>query len=70
MLLHLPSEKYFGLNAVGMQVWQGLQDGRTLDDIHETLLAKYAVDPHVLQRDVDALLRALEDRKLLTVEST
>jgi hypothetical protein len=69
VLLHLEHEVYFGLNAVGAQVWQLLPPRcADLDDLCAALHAQYPeADGEVLRSDVAELLSQLQANGLLTV---
>jgi hypothetical protein len=65
VLLDLDSERYFGLNAIGTEVWRGLSAGLPLARIIEDLLPRYAVDAERLTADVAALVTHLRSEGLL-----
>ena len=56
VLLHLATERYYGLDEVGSRVWQLLQEHQTLDPIVGALLDEYEVDETTLRRDLERLL--------------
>ena len=65
VVLNLDSGRYFGLNEVGTVFWQGLEQGRSLKQITESLLERYEVDRDVLERDLAELMTDLKQRNLL-----
>ena len=65
VLLDLESEKYFGLNAVGLRIWQLLQKGDDPDAILRALTAEYAVEPATLAADLQDLLARLQKAGLV-----
>lgn len=67
MLLDLDSESYFGLNAVGARVWQLLNEGQGKSSVIDTLLAEYAVEREVLERDISELLDRLGGAGLIEI---
>ena len=67
VLLDLRSEKYFGLNAVGLRVWQMLQEDSDVKSLRRRMMAEYNVNSAELDRDLDDLLTRLVDAGLLTV---
>lgn len=69
MLLHLPTERYFGLNGVGQRVWQLIEAGLGIDVIKQQLSSEYEVAPEILHRDIDTLLAQLAARGLIKVHS-
>lgn len=60
ILLHTEDEVYYGLNAVGVRVWQLLPESRDLDELCGALQCEYPdVDSSELRGDVAELLDAL-----------
>ena len=60
ILLHTEDEVYYGLNAVGVRVWQLLPESPDLDGLCGALLLEYPdVAPAELRADVTELLDAL-----------
>lgn len=52
VLLNLKSEQYFGLDEVGTKIWQGCQNGRTLEEIADQLADEYEVSWEQLTDDL------------------
>ena len=69
VLLHLGTESYFGLNAVGTLVWQRLRAGVTLRRIHALMLDEYVVDSARLAGDLLDLVNALHGAGLIEILS-
>jgi len=67
VLLDTAGEVYFGLNAVGMRVWQLLPPScETLDEMCAILVQGYpGVGPGQIRQDVTELLEQLEQQGLL-----
>lgn len=59
VLLDMRTESYFSLNAVGVRVWQLLQETGDLKTIRERMLQEYEVAEADLDRDLDALIERL-----------
>lgn len=55
VLLDMRTEKYFGLNPVGLRVWEMLQETSDLRAIRDRLLSEYHVAAEDLDRDLEAL---------------
>jgi ornithine carbamoyltransferase len=70
VLLDMNSENYFGLDAVGTDIWQAMQENETLQEVFETLLAQYDVEEEVLKRDLTAFVHQLEESGLVKVEAS
>ena len=67
-ILNLKNGVYYGLDPVGAKVWKLIQKPRTFNQIRDSLLAEYDVDPGRCERDLSALLRKLADQRLLDVQ--
>jgi hypothetical protein len=68
VLLHLGTERYYGLDEVGSRVWLLLREHRTLDPIVMALVDEYEVDEETLRRDLERLLDELADLGLIHLE--
>jgi hypothetical protein len=67
VILHLESGTYYGLSAVGAQIWKLIQEPRPVSDVRDILLEEYDVEPAQCERDVLALLGDLEAHKLIDI---
>lgn len=67
VLLDVESGLYFGLNAVGTEIWRMLSQGADGDGILTGLLARFDVEPARLRADVAEFLGVLEARGLARV---
>ena len=67
VLLNPVDGKYFGLNPVGLSVWNKMEGGRTLDEIVALLLEEYEVERPELERDVVELTGRLAAGGLITL---
>ncbi len=65
VLLDLDAGTYFGLNAIGARVWEGLARERSLTEVLGELLNVYEVSAARLETDVAALIDDLLERGLL-----
>jgi hypothetical protein len=68
VILDLASASYFGLDEVGVRLWQLLKTDPSLQAAHETLLQEYAVEPAQLEQDLIKLVGQLVEAGLATVE--
>ncbi len=59
VILDLKQEQYFGLEDVGMRVWQLIQQGNNLGEIHQSLGEEYDVPSESLWVDLCALVQDL-----------
>ena len=67
VLLDMNSENYFGLDAVGTDIWQSMQEKATLQEVLEVLLDQYEVEEEVLKKDLVSFVEKLEESGLVEV---
>ena len=67
-ILNLKSGVYYGLNAVGARIWSLIQEPKTVEDIRDTILNEYDVEPERCERDLLALLERLAAEGLIEVQ--
>ena len=65
VLLDFRSGMYYGLDPIGVRIWQLLAAHESLDAILDTVTAEYDVTREDLERDLTALLDELERRGLI-----
>lgn len=70
VLLDMHSENYFGLDEVGSAIWHAMQAKGVLQEVYETVLAQYEVEPEVLKRDLIAFVEKLKEHKLVEVRKS
>jgi hypothetical protein len=68
VILDLASSTYFGLDEVGVRLWQLLQVDPSLQAACETLLSEYEVEPAQLEQDLIKLVAQLCEAGLAKVE--
>ena len=66
VLLSLDRAEYFGLNATGTHIWNGLVSGLALGEIATRLAEAFDVDVERARADVLALARKLVEEGLAT----
>jgi hypothetical protein len=69
VILNLESGTYYGLDVVGARIWQLLVEGRTLSQVCESMHDEYEVEQVTLERDVQTLVNALLENRLVALES-
>ncbi len=67
VLFNIVTGKYFGLEGVGADIWQSVDQGLTLAEIAETLAQSYEVPLADCQKDVLKFAQRLRDAKLVEV---
>ena len=68
VLLDMNSENYFGLDAVGTDIWQAMQEKGTLQEVLEALLEQYEVEEDVLKKDLLNFVDKLQESGLVEVK--
>ena len=68
VILNLTEAKYYGLEAVGAQVWQMMQEPVSVEHIRNTILDEYDVAPEQLDSELMSLLQHLHEKGLIEVK--
>jgi predicted Rdx family selenoprotein len=69
VLLHLDTSAYYSLNAVGLLIWNLLEDGPTFPELVDRLRIQIRDAPPELEADVREFLDELRQRELITIEN-
>jgi hypothetical protein len=67
VILDLTHGVYYGLDAVGAQIWALIQEPRSVEAIRDAILDEYDVEPEPCERDLLALLGDLAAANLIEV---
>jgi hypothetical protein len=67
VFLNLATEQYFGLDPTGTAMWAALTETGEVGEALQRLHGEFDVEPEVLERDLDALIRRLTASGLLHV---
>ena len=65
VLVHLPSNEVYELNATGSRVWALVEQGLNLDGIVAAVVAEFDIDPGTARQECEDLLGDLLARGLL-----
>jgi hypothetical protein len=68
VLLNLDSEQYFGLDGVGNQLWDLIEDSTTFGQVVNDLLQEYDVDRGNLEADLRSVLTELAGNGLVLID--
>ena len=68
VILNLSTAIYFGLDSVGIRIWQLISENASSEKIIKTLWAEYEVEENQALQDFDNLIRQLMDNALLTTD--
>ena len=66
MLLDLESGTYFGLDPIGSEIWQAIEDNKSLGEACDLLEQRYDVARPQLEQDVLTLAGQLAEKGLAT----
>jgi ornithine carbamoyltransferase len=67
VILNIKTERYFGLDEVGTDMWAALAKGESVQSAYESLLSEYEVDAELLRNDLMALVEKLVAAGLIEV---
>jgi hypothetical protein len=67
ILLDIKTEEYFSLNEIGKVFYEILSEKETLVDVLDELENCFEVPQVELQKDLFSFVKALEEKKLLTI---
>ena len=67
VILDLKSQRYFGLDEVGLVTWQLLSQHLDVEVVKEKMLEEFDVDLARLEEDLEVFLGRLEEEGLITV---
>jgi hypothetical protein len=65
VILDLASSTYFGIDETGTMIWQLMQEGMSLEQIHHHMLDEYEVAADVLEKDILAFVSQLQEAGLI-----
>ena len=67
VILNLKTEQYLGLNDTGTRIWTALAGAPTIQAAYDEVLEEYDVGGDQLQQDMQELLDALVEQRLITI---
>lgn len=65
VILNLASGRYYGLAEVAARIWELIQTPCSIQQVCDTLVTEYEVDPAECERDLLALLEQLLQEQLI-----
>lgn len=69
VILNLYDGLYYGLNQVGLQIWELIQSTKSLGEILDVLTAEYEVERNVCQADLSTMLAELAGKNLVEISN-
>ena len=70
VLLQMETGRYFGLDPVATRMWTALDEHETLGGALESLCTEYEATRERIRQDLEELVSALAERRLLRIEGT
>lgn len=67
-ILHLDNGVYYGLDAVGARIWDLIQQPKRVEELCESILKEYDVEPERCKNDFLDLLEELESQGLVEIK--
>jgi len=59
VILDMKTEKYFGLDSVGSDIWKLIDEENSFQEILDAMLEMYDADPDQVNRDIEDLIEKL-----------
>ena len=69
VILNMNDDVYYGLDQVGGNIWNLIQEPKTFGEIIQTLLEEFDVDNQQCSKDVLALLEDMLSKGLIEVKN-
>jgi len=69
VILGFKAGAYYGLDQVGVFVWDLLQEPRKVSDIRDAIFEEYDVELAHCERDLLSLLEKLADQQLIDIKN-
>ncbi|XPV67690.1 MAG: PqqD family peptide modification chaperone [Halarcobacter sp.] len=67
VMMNLESNNYFGLNKVGKDIWEFLEEEQTLNNLCEKLTNKYDVSLEQCKEDITPFIDKLKELNIIEV---
>lgn len=67
VMMNLEKGRYYGLNSVGTRIWELMEEPIQVDQIIQTLLKEYDVEPAICEENVLSFITKLYQEGICTV---
>lgn len=67
VMMSIEQGEYYGIDAIGAQIWNMLEEEKSIEDICASLCEKYDVEASVCQRDVIRFLENMHEQKIIEI---
>ncbi len=68
VLFHLVTDRFYELNGTGARFWQLLVESHDTAEVRRQMLEEFAIDPHQFDAEAEALLLALHEQDLISID--
>lgn len=68
VLINLSTGMYYTMDKVGAVVWQLIEGGHSMAEMSSIIAERYGVDPDMVLRDLEKVVRDLLEQRLVAVE--
>ena len=68
VILNMDNWVYYGLNGMGYEVWNLIQETKRIDEIKSMILGKYEVDSEICEQDLLAFICEMAKEGLVETE--
>ena len=65
VMMSVETGTYFGLTGIAPQIWETLETPRTEDEIFQTMLSLFEVEPEILLSDLEIFLADMQKNGLI-----
>ncbi len=65
LILNTSNGFYFSMNGTATEAWCLLNDGKSIDEVAQTISERYEIDLQSAKSDVEALLTELKKEKIV-----
>ena len=69
VMMHIDRGSYFGLDPVGSDIWHFADEPKTVGDICDYLMSRYAVERALCEKEVRQFLTTMVDNELFHVQA-
>ena len=67
VVLNIKNGKYYGLNTVGVTIWEVIQNPSSFEDIKSVILREYEVDDTTCGEEIKSFLEIMKKENLIEV---
>lgn len=65
VMMSISQGNYYGINPVGVTIWENLQTPQTIEQLCEAVMREFAVDADTCSKDVQTFITQMLDQKIV-----